>query len=176
MSICDGSRSGRQLSWPPFYTANERPDMNRAPAVLRFAAILALIQGIAHGALHVRYVPKHGPLEEALVASMKTESFVFAGFSRTYWGFYFGYGLMVVVTCLVQAAVLWFLARLARSRPREVTPLIGMYGVAYALHAVLAWHYFFAKPVVFDILITAALGIAAYFSWFDKSGDARARD
>jgi hypothetical protein len=150
--------------------------MNRAPAILRFAAILALIQGVAHGALHIRYIPMHGPLEEELVANMKTENFIFGGFNRTYWGFYFGYGLMVVVTCLVQAAVLWFLARLASSRPREVTPLIGLYCFAYAVHAVLAWHYFFAKPVVFDMLITAALGTAACFSWFDKSGDDRARE
>jgi hypothetical protein len=129
----------------------------RVSTVLRFAATLALIQGIAHAMLHIRYAPSHGPLEEALVRSMKTESFVFGGFGRTYWGFYFGYGLMVVVTCLVQAASLWLISGLADSVPRKVAPLIGLYSAAYAIHAFLAWHYFFAKPVVFDVL-TSLLG------------------
>ena len=145
--------------------------MNKASAALRIAAILALIQGAAHCALHIGYTPKHGPLEEALVTRMKAESFAFGGFERTYWGFYFGYGLMVVVTCLVQAAALWCVARLCGSRPRDVAPLIGLYCLAYAAHAVLAWHYFFAMPVVFDLLIAAALGTAAYYSWMGESAE-----
>lgn len=141
---------------------------NWSPRILRTAAVLALIQGIAHGMLHIRYIPSHGPLEQALVTNMKEASFSFGGFQRTYWGFYFGYGLMVIVTCLVQAGALWLVAGLAQIWPRKVAPLTGLYGVAYALHALLAWHYFFAKPVIFDVLITVALGAASSIAWTDK--------
>ena len=96
---------------------------------------------------------------------MKTESFVFGGFERTYWGFYFGYGLMVVLSCLVQAVAIWIFARMAASRSREVVPLVALYALAYAIHGCLAWHYFFLKPVVFDILICAALATAAFIAW-----------
>lgn len=142
---------------------------NWSSRILRTAAVLALIQGLAHGMLHIRYVPNHGPLEQALVANMREASFSFGSFQRTYWGFYFGYGLMVVVTCLVQAVALWLLAGLAKSWPKKVAPMIGLYCVAYVVHAVLAWHYFFAKPVVFDVLIAVALGVAMSIAWKDKA-------
>lgn len=141
--------------------------MTKAPIILRFAAAIALLQGIAHGILHMSYFPNHGPIEQALISNMKTESFMFGGFERTYWGFYFGYGLMVVVTCMVQAVAIWIVARMAASRSREVVSLAALYAVAYATHGLLAWHYFFLKPVVFDILIAAALFLAGYFAWSD---------
>jgi hypothetical protein len=141
--------------------------MAKASIILRVAAVLALLQCIAHGLLHISYSPNHGPAEQALVSDMKVESFKFGGFERTYWGFYFGYGLMVVLTCLVQAVAIWVFARMAASRSREVAPLVALYAVAYALHGWLAWHYFFLKPVLFDVLIAAALSIAAYLAWSD---------
>ena len=38
---------------------------------------------------------------------MKTFHFNAMGSDRTYWGFFTGYGLMVVVTAVLLAVVLW---------------------------------------------------------------------
>ncbi len=133
----------------------------KSTVLLRLASILGLLQALAHGFLHVRYMPSHGPSEVALVSAMRSEHFLFGGFARTYWGFYFGYGLMVVLTCVVQACLFWFLADLARSNAARLRPILGLFAFAYLAHGVLALDYFFLKPVIFDALMASLLIAAA---------------
>jgi len=61
--------------------------------LLRFASGIALVQFAAHTLLFAFSSPKHGPEESAVVEAMKAHRFDFAGSLRSYWDFYFGYGL-----------------------------------------------------------------------------------
>jgi hypothetical protein len=51
----------------------------------------------------------HGEALQTLTAAAKTDYPIF-GFSRSYWDFHVGFGHMVRVTFLMEAALLWLLA------------------------------------------------------------------
>jgi len=61
--------------------------------LLRIASIVALLQFAAQTLLLVFGAPTHGPEEMAVVEGMKSQHFDFMGLTRSYWDFYFGYGL-----------------------------------------------------------------------------------
>ena len=124
--------------------------------LLRIAAALAAFQGLAHGAFFVSAKPR-SDAEAAVVAAMKTSRF-FGGGTRGYWDLYFGYGLIAAAVCLVEAIVLWQLARIAPLQPALVRPIILTIAVANVVHALLVWRYFaFPIPIVFDVLVAACL-------------------
>ena len=129
-----------------------------SPAIfLRVASVLAAIQGTAHGALFLTSKPRNGPAEIALVESMKSQYFNFAGGQRSYWGFYLGYGLLAAFYCLVEAVLFWQLARLADMNPSSVRPMVWLFVLVNVVHALLMARYFFWVPIAFDILVGAAL-------------------
>jgi len=128
--------------------------------LLRIAAALAAIQGLAHGTLFVSAKPRYGAAEVAVVEAMKSNRF-FAGGTRSYWDLYFGYGLIAAAACLVEAVLLWQLARIAESNPQLVRPILGLLILTNVGHALLVARYFlFYVPIAFDALIAAFLAWA----------------
>ena len=128
-----------------------------AALLLRLASVVAFLQWGAHTMLFLRSTPKHGPEEVAVVEAMRTHYFAFGGASRSYWDFYFGYGLMAAFVVLVEAVLFWQLAGgAAAARPlvRSVAVLFLVYNVG---HALLAGRYFFVTPIIPDILIALVL-------------------
>jgi hypothetical protein len=128
--------------------------------ILRIAAALAAIQGSAHGSLFLRARPRHGPAEEAVVEAMQSNRFDFAGAMRSYWDFYYGYGLQAAAACLVEAVLFWQLARVAESQPALIRPIVGLFVLVNVGHALLTARYFFYVPIVFDLAIAACLASA----------------
>ena len=63
---------------------------------LRIASIVALLQYSAHAVLFLSASPKHGAEEIALIETMKSHTWNFAGSIHSYWNFYFGYGLLAI--------------------------------------------------------------------------------
>lgn len=125
--------------------------------LLRVAAVLAAVQGLAHGALFVSAKPRYGASEVAVIEAMKMNRF-FAGGTKSYWDMYFGYGLIAAGTCLVEAVLLWQLGRIAAANPALLRPIIALIVVANIAHVVLVARYFmFVVPMVFDVLIAALL-------------------
>ena len=131
-----------------------------AATILRIAAAVAAIQGTAHAALFLRAKPRHGPAEVAVVEAMKANRFDFAGASRSYWDFYFGYGLQAAGACLVEALLFVFLARVAAAEPPLARPIVALFVAVNIAHAILTARYFFYLPVLFDVLVAACLGWA----------------
>jgi hypothetical protein len=124
--------------------------------LLRIAAALAAVQGIAHGMLFVTAKPR-SDAEAAVIAAMR-ESRFFAGGSRSYWDLYFGYGLIAAAVCLVEAALLWQLTRVVQVQPTFVRPIVALFVVANLGHALVVWRYFaFPIPILFDALVAACL-------------------
>jgi len=125
--------------------------------LLRAAAVLALVQGVAHGGLFIAAKPQYGAPEIAVIEAMKTHRF-FAGGTRSYWDMYFGYGLIAAGVCIVEAVLLWQLARVSAANPTLARPIIALLVAANLAHLVLVGRYFmFLVPMAFDVLIAALL-------------------
>jgi hypothetical protein len=132
----------------------------RTSTLLRIAALLALVQAVAHAAMFLTAQPTNGPDEIAVVGAMKAHAFLFGGFSRTYWDLYFGYGLLAALVVVFEAALLWLLAGLARDEPARLRGVIALL-IAYNLaHAALLLRYFFLVPIVADGVVTLVLVLA----------------
>jgi hypothetical protein len=127
--------------------------------ILRGAACLAALQGIAHGALFITARPRHGDAEVSVIAAMKTNRF-FAG-GLTYWDYYFGYGLIAAAVCIVEGVLCWQLATIAETQPFLVRPLLMAFAAANVGHALLLARYFkFPLPIAFDLAIAMVLVLA----------------
>jgi len=128
-------------------TADEGP-ANITVNFLRIASILALVQYSAHALLFLTGSLSHSsPI--ASVAASRTHS---------YWDFSFGYGLLAIVSGVVEVILLWQLASIAKRHSAEVRPAVALFIFANLTHAVLVWRYFsLIAPVVFDIIIAMLL-------------------
>src|ERR1700681_1769248 len=126
---------------------------------LRVAAGLALLHGVMHtiGGVFGSVAP--GP-QEIAVTAMKANRFVAMGASRTYWDYFFGYGLFVTVSFAVQAVVFWQLGELATTHAALTRPMVAAFFVAYLATSVVSGRYFFSAPMVMELMIAACLGVA----------------
>jgi hypothetical protein len=131
----------------------------KAPLVLRIAAVITFLYFAGHTS-GIPWTPAVGPAEVPVLEAMKTHSFNALGFTRTYWDFYFGFGVIISLYLLVQAVVLWQLGSLARVDALRVRPIVASFFVAFIVNAVLAWKYFFAVPVVMSVAISVCLALA----------------
>ncbi|HEY6060809.1 MAG TPA: hypothetical protein VIV10_09495 [Gemmatimonadales bacterium] len=125
------------------------------------AALLVLFAG-GHTVGFRRVDPRWGI--DAVVSGMQTTRFDVQGMSRTYWGFYVGFGLFVTVLLLFAAVLAGQLGRLS-AEVLHAMPLV-TWGLALSFIAVtyLSWRYFFPAPVIFSAVIALCLVVAAWLS------------
>jgi hypothetical protein len=140
----------------------------KASVLLRVASVLVLINGVLHtiGGVFGHAAP--GIMAETELA-MKSNQFVAMGVSRTYWDYYFGYGLSLTVFLLLEAAVFWQLASLVKTDGARLRPMLMSFCVACAVSAVFCWKYFFAGPAVFQLVIAGCL-LGAWLNLRDVQG------
>lgn len=131
----------------------------KSSTFLRIASVITLLYFAGHTA-GMPWTPADGPSERPLLEAMKAHSFDALGSQRTYWDFYFGFGVIISVYLLVQAVVLWQLGSLATTQASRVRPITASFFVAFIVNAFLAWKYFFAIPVIMTIAISACLAVA----------------
>lgn len=140
----------------------------QAPLLLRIAAVISFLYFAGHTA-GMPWTPATGPAELTVLEEMKGHSFEAQGSVRSYWDYYFGFGIMISGFLLAQAVVLWQLASLAKTDAARLRPVIATILVACVVNAVLAWLYFFAVPAVMAAAISVCLLLA-----FIAAGRARA--
>ncbi len=126
--------------------------------LLRIASIITLLYFAGHTA-GMPWTPAAGPGELSVIEAMKSHRFE-TGFARTYWDFYFGFGVIISAFLLVQAVVLWQLGSLARTGAVQLRPIVASFLVAFVVNAILAWIFFFAVPAVMAAAIAICLGLA----------------
>jgi hypothetical protein len=126
---------------------------------LRIAAVLTLLYCAGHTS-GMPWTPYTDPEATSVLEAMKSHRFEAEGFKGTYWDLYFGFGLIIAVFLLVQAAVLWQVASLARTDALRVRPIVVSLLIAFVINAALSWKYFFVVPVVMAGLIAICLAIA----------------
>jgi hypothetical protein len=144
----------------------------RTGLLLRIVSVLAFVHGLLHTIGGVFGKAAQGAQLDT-VTVMKANQFVAMGVTRSYWDYYFGYGLMTTVNFLVQTFVFWQLATIAKTDPARVRPIVATFGVGYVVSAVVAWRYFFAGPAVFEVVMAGVL----FAAWFvaKKEADARSQ-
>ena len=125
--------------------------------LIRAAAVVALLQGAAHGSFVLLARPTHGAAEPMVVRTMKAYVFNFSGAHRSYWELYVGYALLAAGTCFVEAALLWILAKLVDTDPERLRWLLGVLILANIGHAAFVLRFFFYVPLVPDLIIVALL-------------------
>lgn len=126
---------------------------------LRIASVLTLIHAVLHTIGGVFGQPARG-VQAATVLVMKTNQFPLMGFTRSFWDFYIGMGLAVSIFLTVEALVFWQLAALAKTKARELRPILTTFAAGYLVFAVDSYRFFFLGPVVTEILISLCLSMA----------------
>ena len=106
------------------------------------------------------WTPTDESAPASVVEAMKSVSFDAMGSSRTYWDFYFGFGVSISIYLFVQAAVLWFLAPLAKTDAASVRPFLIALLAAYAANAYVTWRYFFVLPLLLSVAMVVCLALA----------------
>ncbi|PYY03415.1 MAG: hypothetical protein DMG64_08005 [Acidobacteria bacterium] len=96
---------------------------------LRIASLLTLIHCILHTIGGVLAGPKHGAEEASVIETMKPRRFDVMGSMRSYWDFFFGYGLFITLALLVQAVLFWQLARVMKTNSALAKPGCGSVSV-----------------------------------------------
>jgi hypothetical protein len=126
---------------------------------LRIASVLTMIHAVLHtiGGVFGGAAPG---VQQATVAEMKANEFAVMGVTRSYWDFYMGLGLVVSVFLTMEAIVFWQLGSLAKMDALRLRPVVATFLVGYLCAAVVSYRYFFAAPVIVEILIALCLGLA----------------
>lgn len=131
----------------------------KSPIFLRIASIITLLYFAGHTS-GIPWTPDVGPGAVPVLEAMKSHSFEVIGSTRTYWDFYFGFGVIISLYVLLQAVVLWQLGSWAKTDALRVRPIVASFFVAFIVNTVLAWKYFFALPVIMSVAISVCLALA----------------
>jgi hypothetical protein len=134
----------------------------KASLLYRISSILLVLFAIGHTAGFSRIDPAWHA--DALVQSMKSVHFEVNGAERTYWDFFFGFGLFVTVLMLFASVVAWQLGSLSSATLSTMRVSAWGFAGSFAVLAYLSWRYFFIIPIVLSIAICLCLAAAAWLS------------
>jgi hypothetical protein len=99
-----------------------------------------------------------------VLASMRTIHFDIMGFSRTFWDFYVGFGLLLTVFLWFSAILAWQLSGMVKEYPKLVRTLAWPFAISHVAVAVLGWTNFFLAPIVVSSAAACCLVLAAWRS------------
>ncbi|MEA2164869.1 MAG: hypothetical protein QOK37_2996 [Thermoanaerobaculia bacterium] len=127
--------------------------------LLRIAAVLAVLFALGH-TMGGPWTPTEERSAASVVDAMKSVRFDVAGSSRSYWDFYYGFGVSISVYLFAQAILLWLLATLAKTQAAAARPFVVVLLASYAANVFVTWRYFFVVPLVLSIAIVICLTLA----------------
>jgi hypothetical protein len=128
-------------------------------ALLRIASVISFLFAAGHTLGGRKDWSPMGETE--VLQAMRSQRYEAFGVSRTYLDFFLGFGYSLSVTLLLQAVVLWQLARIARTDPGLVRPIAASFAIASLATAAVAWRFIFPIPAVFAAVLAVLLGVAA---------------
>jgi hypothetical protein len=126
----------------------------------RFASVLLLLFAAGHTLGFRRIDSRWGV--DAPIEALKTIRFDVQGFSRTYWGFYTGFGLFVTVLLLFTAVLAWLLGGFPLDVLRAMPGVTWALAICFVVVTLLSWQYFFVIPIVFSAVVAVCLLGAAW--------------
>jgi hypothetical protein len=132
-----------------------------SPAFLyRIASILLVLFAAGHTLGFRRVDPRWGL--DATIGALKATQFQVQGFTRSYWGFYTGFGFFVTVLLVFAGILAWQLGGLPKDTLRSLRVVTWALALSFVAVTFLSWRYFFIAPVVFSGVIAACLLLAAW--------------
>lgn len=133
----------------------------KAPLLLRIAAVLSFIHCLLHtiGGLLGK---AQSAEEESVRQTMQSHHFNLLGSMRSYWDFFFGYGLFVTITLLVAAILFWKLASFVKSDAAQSRWIAGLFCLNFMAMTVVSARYFFIAPAITEALIAICLALAVF--------------
>jgi len=134
----------------------------KAAVFYRIAAILLVLFALGHTLGFRQSDPKWGV--DALLGSMQSIHFDVQGFSRTYWDLFLAAGFSVGVFYLFAAILAWQLGGLPGATLALMRGTAWSFALCFAAITVVSWRYLFVIPIVFSIVITLCLIVAAWLS------------
>jgi hypothetical protein len=126
--------------------------------LLRIAAVISLLFAAGHTLGGIKRWSPMG--ENEVLNAMSTVRFETMGVSRTYLDFFMGFGWSLSVALLLQSALLWQMASLARTEATELRPMIAMFALAALASGVIAWRFIFPVPALFSGVLLIVLAAA----------------
>jgi len=128
--------------------------------LLRVASVLTLVHAVLHTIGGV--FGKPAPGVAAMVAATMRTRFPALGGMHSYSDFYFGMGLAVSIFLTIEATAFWLLALMAKSDSARLRPLLAVFMLGYIALALNSYTFFFAAPVIVELLIAACIGAAIF--------------
>ena len=134
----------------------------KASLFYRIAAVLLLFFAVGHTLGFRQSDPTWGV--DTLLGSMRSIHFDVQGFRRTYWDLFVAAGFSVGVFYLFAAILAWQLASLPAETLALMRGTLWAFALSFAANAVVTLKYLFIVPIVFSIVITGCLIVAAWLS------------
>ncbi len=132
-----------------------------SPAFLyRVASVLLVLFAAGHTLGFRRVDPRWGL--DATIGALKATQFQVQGFTRSYWGFYTGFGFFVTVLLLFAGILAWQLGALPKNTLRSLRVVSWALALSFVAVTLLSWRYFFIAPLVFSGVIAVCLLMAAW--------------
>jgi hypothetical protein len=128
----------------------------------RIASALLVLFCAGHTAGGMLSQKNLGPAADAVFVAMKSVHFNISGSSCTWYGFWFGFGLIASVFLLFSAVAAWQLDKVGPESWSAVSLIAWALVVSHVCNAILSWAYFFAFP---GILATAVAILLAVGTW-----------
>lgn len=101
------------------------------------------------------------PLGETdTLAAMRAFEFDVTGGRRTYWDFYYGFGVYIGVLLVLQGVLVWQLGSLAAAGVAALRPVLLAMVIGWTAGTAVLWVYIFAIPALFSTACTAGLAAA----------------
>jgi hypothetical protein len=129
--------------------------------LLRISAVISLLFAIGHSFGGLKRWSPMG--DNDVLKAMESVRFDTMGVNRSYLDFFLGFGWSLSIAMLLQSALLWQLAALARSDAALVRPMIAAFAFATLASGVIAWRFIFPVPALFSAALLIVL-IAAYLN------------
>jgi asparagine N-glycosylation enzyme membrane subunit Stt3 len=101
---------------------------------------------------------------DAALAALRSIHFDVQGFHRTYLDFYDGTGFSMGVVLLFFVALAWQLGGLPSETLKRMRLVTWGFAACFVALTLLSWHYLFAIPLVFSLVISLLLLSAAFVS------------
>ena len=138
---------------------------------LRIASVLTLVFAAGHA---MGAADSWSPAGETdVLRAMRTFEFEVMGIRRTYWHFYYGFGIYITILLAVLGVLMWQLASITHV---TLASMIGSLAVASALGTGVLWRYIFPVPALFSLLIAASLSLAFVAALTHEAARSRGRE
>ncbi len=140
------------------YLAGSKTSANN---LYRVAAVVMALLAAGHTYGAVLHTPRFGAAAGTVRDAMASVTFPCDGASCTWFGFYYGFAIMIGVFTAICAFAAWYVGGLERNMRLALRPVTVAVALAFVAMAIVSKLYFFPPPLVFASASALMLGVAS---------------